>query len=180
MSSDHLDRVPRDYDDFYRATAARTFTVAKSAAGGDEHIAHDAVQEAYVSMWRCWERWKGRSIRDAGKYVIGIVMHKVMDAFRRRHDMPWPDDLDPGDHEPGYDEVHSRSLRRALVELIERQPPKRRAVAQMYFLESFTYGEIAKTLDITQSTARTHVERMRTLIKPLVDIDGNTRGGELS
>jgi RNA polymerase sigma factor (sigma-70 family) len=180
MSPDRLDRAPRDYNDFYRATAARTFTVAKSVAGGDEHIAHDAVQEAYVAMWRCWDRWKGRSVRDAGKYVIGIVMHKMMDAFRRRHDVPWPDDLDPGDHESGYDEVHSQSLRRTLVELIEQQPLRRRAVAHMYFLDSFTYGEIAKALEITESTVRTHVERMRTLIKPLVDIDGEARGGELS
>jgi RNA polymerase sigma factor (sigma-70 family) len=178
--SDDLDRVPRDYGDFYRATAARTFTVAKSAAGGDEHIARDATQEAYVSMWRCWGRWKGRTIREAGRYVVGIVMHKVMDAFRRTRDEPWSDDLDPGGHEPGYEEIHARSLRGALVELIDRQPPRRRAVAQMYFFDDFTYGEIAKTLQITESTVRTHVERMRTLMKPLVDIDGSTRGGELS
>jgi RNA polymerase sigma factor (sigma-70 family) len=178
--SDDLDRVPRDYGDFYRATAARTFTVAKSAAGGDEHIARDATQEAYVSMWRCWERWKGRTIRDAGRYVIGIVMHKVKDTFRRTPDESWRDDLDPGGHEPGYEEIHARSLRHVLVDLIDRQPERRRAVALMYFIDDFTYAEIAKALEIKESTVRTHVERMRTLMKPLVDTDGSTRGGELS
>jgi RNA polymerase sigma factor (sigma-70 family) len=176
--SDDLDRLPRDYADFYRATSARTFTAARSMAGGDEHVAHDATQEAYVSMWRCWARWTDRSIRDAGSYVVGIALHKVADAFRRKPDLPLPEDFEPTNHEPGYDEILARSLRRSLADLIDRQPPRRRAVAILYFIEGRAYPEIASTLQITESTVRTHVERMRVLMKPLVAFDENTRGGE--
>jgi RNA polymerase sigma factor (sigma-70 family) len=142
-----------------------------------KHVAHDATQEAYVAMWRCWERWTDRSIRDAGSYVVGIALHKVADAFRRRADLPLPDDFKPSNHEPGYDRILNQSLRLSLAELIERQPPRRRAVAMLYFVEGCTYPEIADALQIAKSTVRTHVERMRELMQPLVDIDG-PRGGE--
>jgi RNA polymerase sigma factor (sigma-70 family) len=179
LPSDDVDRLPRDYADFYRATAARTFTAARRVAGGDEHIARDATQEAYVSMWRCWEKWANRSIRDAGHYVVKVAFNKVADAFRRKVDVPWPEDFEPTKHEAGYDEILSRSLRRSLLELIDRQPPRRRAVAMLFFIEGCDYSEIAGALQITESTVRTQVERMRALVTPLVDED-NTRGGERS
>lgn len=179
-SDDHLDRPAGAFADFYRSTAARTFTAARSAAGGDEHIAHDATQEAYVSMWRCWERWAGRSVQDAARYVVRIAFNKVADAFRRRRDVPWPDDLEPTSHEAGYDEIVGGSLRRSLVDLINAQPPRRRAVAWLFFVDGCGYPEIARALEISESTVRTHVERMRALMKPLVFFDEDTRGGERS
>jgi len=54
-------------------------------------------------------------------------------------------------------------------------------VAVLYFLEELTYAEIAEILAITESTARTHVERLRMLLKPLVDnITKFGQGGERS
>lgn len=179
-SSDDPDLRPRDYDDFYRTTATRTFTVALRMSRGDEHVAHDATQEAYESMLRYWERWATRTIRDAGRYVIKIAVHKVTDVYRRNVDIAWPDDYEPPNHETGYDEILGQPLRRSLTELIDRQPDRRRAVAMLFFLDDFTPAEIADILRITESTVRTHVERMRVLLKPLVDIDRNPRGGERS
>lgn len=175
-----LDREPRDYADFYRATAARTFGAARRMAGGDEHLARDAMQEAYLAMWRCWEEWTARSLRDAGRYVVKIAVRKVADAYRRKTDLAWPDDYEPTDHESGYEEVLGQPLFDAVLELIDRQPVRRRAVAVLFFLEDFTCAEIAEALDIAASTVRTHIERTRELMKPLVDRDQDTGRGERS
>ncbi|HEU5483929.1 MAG TPA: sigma-70 family RNA polymerase sigma factor [Microlunatus sp.] len=174
------DQPAGEFADFYQVTATRTFTAARSVAGGDDHVAHDATQEAYVSMWRCWAEWTGRPVGDAARYVRKIAFNKVADAFRRNRDLPWPDDFEPVNQETGYDEILGRSLRRALFDLINEQPERRRAVAMLWLIDDCTNAEIAKALDIAESTVRTHVERMRALMKPLIARDEDNRGGERS
>jgi RNA polymerase sigma-70 factor (ECF subfamily) len=174
------DQPAGEFDDFYRATVTRTLTAARAVAGGDNHVAKDATQEAYVWMWRCWAEWSGRPVGDAARYVTRIAFNKVADVFRRKRDLPWPEDFEPANQETGYEEVLGRSLRRALFDLINQQPEKRRAVAMLWLMEGCTYAEIAIALGIAESTVRTHVERLRALMKPLVFRDEDNRGGERS
>jgi DNA-directed RNA polymerase specialized sigma24 family protein len=46
----------------------------------------------------------------------------------------------------------------------------------LYFLEEFDYSEIAEKLGMSCSTVRTHVQRLRAGLQPLIDLDN--RGGE--
>jgi len=73
------------------------------------------------------------------------------------------------------------SLLREVVRFLDGQPPRRRAVAVLWFLEDYEYAEIAEILQISESTARTQVERVRVLLKPYVDqLTRINRGGERS
>src|SRR5262245_34762690 len=89
-----------DFEDFYRATAARTFAVAYRATRNDRHVAWDAAQDAYIEM-SCGRQ--ATSIEDDGRYVIGIAVRKVANYYRERArfvDLPGRDDY--GQDESGY------------------------------------------------------------------------------
>jgi RNA polymerase sigma factor (sigma-70 family) len=112
-----------------------------------------------------------RSIRDNSRYVVGIAVRKVADHYRLRLRFVQPPEEDNyASDDARFDELLDElSVMRAVRDLIRNQPPRRREVAVLYFLEERTYAEVAGILAITESTVRTHVERLRTLLKPLID-----------
>jgi len=170
-----------DFELFYVATAQRTFDSVRRAAAGDKHLAGDATQEAYLAMLRQWPHRCARSLTDNQRYVIGIAMHKLADAYRVRGRER---ELDVGIGAAVEDEEIDRlvdrySVEQAVRDLIAAQPMRRRLVAVLFFLEDRGYDEIAAMLDLAPSTVRTHVDRVRRQLRPyverMVELD---RGGE--
>ena len=174
-----------DFIDFYKTTVHRTFGTAYRAAGGDEHVAHEATQEAYAVMWNRWP-YNSKQKGYAYRYVAGIAVHKVADFYRsRKKEAAWSflsleEEHDCGNDDPGYAEVLDTMTVLPLIrDILDRQPPRRRAVGVLFFLEEFDYPEIAETLNMSCSTARTHVQRLRETLQPLIDrITRDDKGGE--
>ncbi|MGH3783213.1 MAG: RNA polymerase sigma factor [Pseudonocardiaceae bacterium] len=158
------------FEAFYTTTVEWTYRAACRIAAGDTQLALDATQDAYVVMLQRWHERRHKPPGVNHNYVVRIAANKVIDQYRRWNRRNSLDDCDPPDGEnPVDDLVNELSVLRAVRELIDRQPPRRRAVAMLYFLEEAGYAEIAVSLQITESTVRTHVERMRNLLKPLID-----------
>lgn len=171
-----------DFASFYRATAPQTFRAACRMAAGDQHVARDATQEAYVAMLRLWPKRRGMPLDDNRRYVIGIASKKVADWYRLsdNQNTGLADEFDLSTEDVGFAEVlDEHSVLSATRRLIDGQPSRRRVVAVLFFLEGWRYREIAAALGISESTVRTHVERLRNLLKPLIDqIRELDRGGE--
>jgi RNA polymerase sigma-70 factor, ECF subfamily len=159
------------FEEFYRTTVQRTFDIARRAAAGDKHLAHDATQDAYVEMLQRWQERRGRCLQDNRRYVVGIAVHKVVDWYRQRGRLTeLRDDHDHGQEDAGFAEVIGELSVLPLVrDLISRQPPARRAVAVLVFFENQGYDEVARILEVDTSTVRTQVHRLRQLLKPLVN-----------
>lgn len=172
-----------DFEAFYCETVQRTSHLVRRAVAGDYHASGDLVQESYVEMWRRWPERRTYNHTDNRRYVAGIAMHKVADWYRERGRFT---ELLPqherGAEDPAIDSVLDRaSLMRCVRDLIDRQPPRRRLVAVLFFIEGFPADEIAPILDLKPSTVRTHVQRLRELLKPYVTrLDESQKGGEQS
>lgn len=171
-----------DFESFYVATAQRTFDSIRRAAAGDKHMAGDATQEAYLAMLAQWPNRCARSMFDNQRYVIGIALHKLADAYRIRGREK---ELDGDDGSVTINDaqvsrlVDQSSLEQAVRNLIAAQPRRRRLVGVLFFLENRSYDDIAAILDMAPSTARTHVERLRQQLKPYVTrMTEMDRGGE--
>jgi RNA polymerase sigma factor (sigma-70 family) len=151
-----------DFIDFYKTTVHQTFGRAYRAAGRDPYVAHEATQEAYLVMLKLWLDNK-KPEGDLRHYVVGIAVHKVADFYRSNDRyVTWEEEHDHGRHESGYAEVlGTMTILQVVRDFLDCQPPRRRAVGVLYFLEEFDYSEIAATLDMSCSTARTHVQRLR-------------------
>lgn len=165
---------------FYESTASQVTATVCRMTKGDQDLAADAVQDAYLAMFRCWPERENHPPDDNRRYVVGIAANKVCDVYRRKQKhVELDEDLDvPSFEEDLLDRLDEGVALTAVRELIDRQPSRRRIVVAMYFLEGIAYADIAKSVDITESTVRTHVERFYTLLKPLTDKFTDTRGGE--
>lgn len=159
------------FEAFYTATAERTYLAVRRMTAGDQHLAHDATQDAYIVVLQRWSERQHLPLDVNRRYVVGIAAHKVIDRYRnQRRDARLDDECDQPLEDSSFTElIDELSVLRAVRELIDRQPARRRAVATLYFLEEANYTEIATALRIAESTVRTHVERMRVLLKPLIN-----------
>lgn len=166
------------FDAFYKSTVERTFRAAYRAAGGNPEIAHDATQEAYLTMFRIL--MDHRQIRDAGQYVIGIAVKKVVDAFRSSARCDGRiDDRDLPIEDIDLVQLIDVSLTQFVIDFLDQQAPQQRAVGVLFFLEEMTYQDISAALGMSPSTARTHVQRLRQKLAPLAkQILANAEGSE--
>lgn len=190
MSSHDQERAPlpdeavvRDFADFHALTYRFALRTARRAASGDEHAAYDAVQDAYAIMLANWVSRCDRSLGENRAYVMRIAFNKVMDHHRQRARFAeLENDHEAGADDPAFDGVLDElTLVREVGRFLDGQPPRRRAVAVLRFLGDYEYSEIAEILGISESTARTQVERVRVLLKPYVDqMTRISRGGEPS
>lgn len=170
----------QEFKAFYKTTFQQTFGTAYRAAGGDTDVAHDATQEAYVAMLKLWRDNK-KPEGDICRYVVGIAVHKVADFYRSTcRNVTLQEEHDRGNHDPGYAEVlGTMTVFPAVRDFLDRQPLRRRAVGVLYFIEGLNYSEIAEVLGMERTTARTHVQRCREKLRPLVNlITPDDRGGE--
>jgi RNA polymerase sigma factor (sigma-70 family) len=167
---------------FYESTAKQVTATVRRMTKGDDNLTADVVQDAYLEMLRCWARREGHLRDDNRKYVVGIAANKVSDVYRRRQKLAELDvELDVASFEDEVvDRLDEDVALAAVRELIDRQPPRRRVVVTMYFIEGIEYADIARSVGITESTVRTQVERFFKLLTPLTDKFTDMRGGDRS
>lgn len=165
---------------FYQDTAPQVMRALCRMTAGDRAVAEDALHDSYLVMFTSWGTRERFSNDENRKYLVGIAAHKVADWYRRRGmfvelDEEW--EPDPIEHDVAAS-LDERAALAAARELMAQQPPRRRIVVAMHFLEDVEYADIAKALEIAESTVRTQVERFCKLLVPLTDKFSTTQGGE--
>jgi RNA polymerase sigma-70 factor (ECF subfamily) len=126
---------------------------------GARALAEDAVQEAFLSIWRSAARYDpGRgSVRT---WTLGIVHHRAIDLLRRAgvHERRRASDEgleerieapDRTDHS-ALRSSNARDIRVALREL----PAEQRRVIELAYFGGFTHAEIAEITDAPSGTVK--------------------------
>jgi len=142
----------------------------------DEALAEDAVQDALLAALSSHDRFQGQSaIRT---WLIGILNHKIQDAFRRetRYVTLEPEDGAEDGNErlervlganaPSHDvdpvdRVAARRMHDALVEEVERLPESLRAVFLMQAIEGVATPDVCRRLNITEANVWVRLHRAR-------------------
>ena len=138
----------------------------------DEALAEDAVQDALLAALGARHGFQGQSA--VRTWLIGILNHKIQDAFRRetryvRLDATGDDARDveerpvraapatpaaTADDDDPLREVARRRMHAALVEEVERLPEGLRSVFMMQAIEGVATAEVSEKLNITQVAAQ--------------------------
>jgi len=160
--------APPEFTEFYVANATWLQHFMIAFAGPE--LGREAAAESFA---RVLERWSGLRHLDPAQlraYTLTTAKNYV-----RRHALvsarfePLAEVPEVGREDPALERVTDRlSLERTVREVIDGQPTRRRQVALLYFLQNDSYAEIAKYLDITESTVRSHVAELRRLLQPYV------------
>lgn len=153
----------------YASHAGACLSLARSVLV-DPQMAEDAVQEAFLQLWRDADRFD-RSRSSVRSWLLLLTRCKAVDRVRSeelRKTSALSVDYDRADDDPGPEAkaiiaMLGEHARAALVEL----PPRKREAVVLAFWGGFTHSEIAS---LTGSPVGTVKSRMYDAMRTLGDV----------
>lgn len=170
----------RAFETIFDRHGGPAFSLAYRMCGA-RAMAEDVVQEAFLSIWRAgasYEATRG-SVRS---WILGVVHHRAVDAFRRGAAKAGRDVSDDGYAEriaaPEQTEVEvgRREQGREVRAALARLPVEQRRVIELAYFGGFTHGEIAEMLELPAGTVK---GRMRLGLAKLRQALGDPAGAVL-
>jgi RNA polymerase sigma-70 factor (ECF subfamily) len=140
------------FEELYRSHGGRMKSVAMNLLGNTSD-AEDAVQEAFLKLYRSWGSFKGESLRST--WLYRILVNTCYDMGRRRKRTPTP--ASPEEELQAEQKEAPRSdhaLRLAIERALTRLPEVQRSVFLLFEVEGFKHREIAEILDIAEGTSK--------------------------
>jgi RNA polymerase sigma factor (sigma-70 family) len=136
----------------------------------DEALAQDAVQEAFLSIWRTADRFLAERAR-ASTWVLTIVHRRAVDLVRReehRRGEPLEAAPEPAAQETVEEEATLGFQRRVVQEALRRLPPEQREALELGYYGGLTQSQVAKRLDEPLGTIKSRtfsgLARLRELL----------------
>lgn len=153
----------------YRSRARRV----ANAVCNDDGRAEDAVQEAFVAIWKTRGGFDCRR-GSVAAWLLAVVRHRAIDAGRRSdvHARRWADEsplLALAGDEDVFDEVARRADARAFGAQLALLPEPQQVVVILAFYCGLSHMEIARLLELPPGTVkgrmRLGLERLRTKLE---------------
>ena len=151
------------------------FRTARSILKSD-HDTEDALQEAYLHVWRALSTFRADS--KLSTWLVRIVINESLGRLRRRSAQIIPLDTamastDPDtqqaledDPDQGPERMAMRSQVRRLIEArIDMLPESFRTVFMLRAVEEMSVEEVANVLEVPEATVRTRFFRARGLMR---------------
>ena len=133
---------------------------------GDEQVAEDAAQEAFIQAWLHLPSYRPQM--PLRNWLYRIAVNAAMDRFRKEKRI-LPNDIDDlhlADERPGPESLVSQRERTALIQnAVLSLPEASRAVLVLREYEGMSYHEIADALDIPVGTVMSRLIYARKLLK---------------
>lgn len=150
----------------YARYCDRVYRVARSVCG-DDGRAQDAVQEAFISIWRTRANYE--DYRSATSWILTVARNRAIDIARRNapHTVHHAGD-DRLDEVPAAEiiaeQVASDDQARHLLSALAKLPDAQREVITLAFYGQLTHTEIAAHLKLPLGTVK---GRMRLALNQL-------------
>jgi RNA polymerase sigma-70 factor (ECF subfamily) len=160
-------RDPAAMEALYDRLGRQAFGLAYRILG-DGAAAEDAVQEAFLTVWRQSEKIDAARGK-LTSFVLTVVHHKAIDVFRTRQgQMNRQVSLDPALVEKAGPDVTERAFlsldRDAIQQALQDLPEEQRRPVVLAYFEGLTHVEIAEKLSIPLGTVKS---RMRLALEKL-------------
>jgi RNA polymerase sigma-70 factor (ECF subfamily) len=130
------------YDRFGRVAYGLALRILR-----DPSLAEDAVQEAFLAVWRTADRFLAERAK-ASTWVLTIVHRRAVDVVRReerRRADPIEDEPHPAG-EATDEEASLRERRRIVQEALAKLPPEQRQALELAYYGGLTQSELAERL----------------------------------
>jgi RNA polymerase sigma-70 factor (ECF subfamily) len=143
---------------------------------GNPNDALDLTQETFLKAWQRIGSFRGESA--VYTWLHSICSRLCIDFLRRQKNRPG-DELDEGfaDSSPGPDELaENAELRGQLQAALERLSPAHRQVLLLREISGLSYGQIARSLRVSEGTVKSRIARAREHMRLLLLESGNYSG----
>ena len=126
---------------------------------GDVERAQDVHQDVFLSIWKRWHKFNGRTNWNA--YLYRVTVRKAIEAARRSKShgsLPQSiERLAGGQKVDGP--LRTAELQTKLAEHLARLPKRQAEVFVLSRVEGLDAGQIADVLDCSPNTVRVHLHR---------------------
>ena len=150
----------------YRRYAPRVYAVVRRLAG-DDGLADDWAQEAWIRAFRALPKFRGDSAFSTWLHRVAVNSALQGKRRRSRHDTR---ETDLPDALPGG-RTDSPVLRITLERALEKLPDGMRQILVLHDVEGFTHEEIGEMLGVAAGTSKSQLfkarAKMREMLRPM-------------
>jgi RNA polymerase sigma-70 factor (ECF subfamily) len=136
----------------------------------DEALAQDAVQEAFITIWRTADRFLAERAR-AGTWVLTIVHRRTIDLVRRE-DRRRADSVEsapePAASEQVEEEAVLRFERQVVQEALTQLPVEQREALELGYYGGMTQSQLAQRLGVPLGTVKSRMFSGLTRLRELL------------
>ncbi len=136
----------------------------------DESLAQDAVQEAFLDVWRTADRFLAERAK-ASTWILTLVHRRAVDLVRReerRRAEPLEGAPEPPAPENVAEEATSRFRRRIVQEALRRLPPEQRQALELGYYGGLTQSQLAEQLGQPLGTVKSRMFAGLTRLRDLL------------
>jgi RNA polymerase sigma-70 factor (ECF subfamily) len=153
------------YDRFGRVAYGLALRIVR-----DEALAQDAVQDAFLTVWRSADRFLAERAK-ASTWILTLVHRRAVDLVRRedrRRGEPLESAPEPAVGDSLEDEAELGFQRKLVREALLRLPPEQREALELGYYGGLTQSELAERLGQPLGTIKsrmfTGLARLRDLL----------------
>jgi RNA polymerase sigma factor (sigma-70 family) len=135
----------------------------------DRALAEDAVQEAFLAVWRSAESYRRERAKPA-TWILTLVHRRAVDLVRRE-DRRRGDSLDEAPEAAGdgvADQADLREQRTAVQAALLTLPPEQRQALELAYYGGYTQSELAERLGVPLGTVKSRMFAGLTRLRELV------------
>ena len=156
----------RRFTRLFEAHEKKIYAVALHILGNPTQ-AEDAAQQTWLKLVQNWDRISALPWAETEGYAVTAAKNCALDILRsERRTAAFPEDWDPPAREDGQEEY------RYLISLIRSLPENYRRVLELKCVEEQTNKEIARRLNINESTVASRVMRGRAMLRSQLKKEG--------
>jgi len=136
----------------------------------DEALAQDAVQEAFLAVWRTADRFLAERAK-ACTWILTLVHRRAVDLVRRqerRRGEPLESVPEPVASEQVEEQATIRFQRQVVQEALRRLPPEQREALELGYYAGLTQSELAERLGQPLGTIKSRMFTGLTRLKDLL------------
>lgn len=156
----------REFLELYNLYLNSMILVAKKFFGSDRSSAEDAVQNAWIKVVENFSKILTIPCHKRGAYLVAIVKNEAISIMRKQKNHLPLDEAIVGEA------VSIESDHQSVLEIIQNMPPIYRAILELRFIEERSTREIAKQLQLLESTVDTRIHRGRLLLIEKLEKEG--------
>jgi len=157
----------RAYSELYHRHARRLMGFFFRQMNGDEALAADLTQDAFLRVWTARDRFSGTSFRT---WLLTIGYNLVKNHFRHSgHQREYEQLLVQTEQEETDNSIMEKmekdAFDQALRQLLEKMPPESRLLFSFRFEEELTVPEIANLMEIPEGTVKSRLHILTQTLK---------------
>ncbi len=159
--------------ELYEAHSRRVYTVVRRLVG-DDHLAEDLSQEAWVRAFEKLHLFRGESA--FGTWIYRLATNVALNRLRRSSKR---DRVEASANLPRVVNAPDDLVvnRRVLSLALDRLPPGYRKVLVLHDVEGWTHEEIAQSLDCSAGTSKSQLHKARARMREMIASSGMHEDG---